>query len=77
MSENVFIRKIPLPLGVRAFTIPDAQGDYNIYINEKLSSEQQKKSLEHEQNHIINGDFYKDDTAVEIEKLALRRLISK
>ncbi len=77
MIENIYIRKIPLPSGVRAFTIPDAQGDYNIYINEKLSGEQQKKSLEHEQNHIINGDFNKEDSAVEIEKLALKRLINK
>ncbi|MBR3767358.1 MAG: hypothetical protein IKL10_03850 [Clostridia bacterium] len=66
--ENVFIRKIPLPFGVRAFTVPDAQGDYNVYINEKLSFEQQKKSLEHEMKHIINGDFQKETTAVEIEK---------
>ncbi len=77
MIENVYIRKIPLPLGVRAFTIPDAQGDYNIYINENLSGEQQKKSLEHEKSHILNGDFNKSESATEIEKMALNRLISK
>lgn len=77
LSENVFIRKIPLPLGVRAFTIPDDQGDYNIYINENLSGEQQKKSLEHEKKHITNGDFIKDDSAVEIEKGMRSLLFSK
>lgn len=74
MSYDVFIRKIPLPSGVRAFTLPDSQGDYNIYINANLSGEQQRKSLEHEKNHILNDDFYKDETAAEIERLALYRL---
>lgn len=74
MSYDVFIRKIPLPSGVRAFTLPDSQGDYNIYINANLSGEQQQKSLEHEKNHILNDDFYKDETAAEIERLALHRL---
>ena len=74
MTYDVFIRKIPLPSGVRAFTIPDAQGDYNIYINENLSGEQQLKSLEHEKNHILNDDFYKDESAAEIERFTLMRL---
>ncbi len=68
MSENIIVRYIPLPVSVRAFTIPDASGDYNIYINDALSSEQQRKSYEHEALHIKNGDFFRDETAVEIEK---------
>lgn len=68
MTENVFIRKIPLPLGVRAFTLPDEQGDFNIYINNKLSDEQQYISLKHEIQHILNGDCYKDMPACEIER---------
>lgn len=67
MVENVFIRKIPLPCGVRAFTVPDEQGDYNIYINSNLTIEQQRKSLEHEKAHIKRGDFEKDSSAVIIE----------
>jgi len=75
MAENIYIRKIPLPLGVRAFTLPDAQGDYNIYINENLPFEQQRKSLEHETSHIERGDFGKDSEASVIE--AGRRLVDK
>ncbi len=77
LSEDIIIRKIPLPLRVRAFTIPDADGDYNIYINSNLSEEQQKKSLAHEKSHIENEDFMKSKSASEIEELARKRLISK
>ena len=58
--KNVIVRLIALPLGVRAFTLPDEQGDYNIYLNCALSFEQQKKSLQHERRHIENGDFDKE-----------------
>ena len=66
--EDIIIRLIPLPVHVRAFTMPDAQGDYNVYINVLLSTEQQNISLQHELRHIRRGDFYKrDKTAKEIE----------
>ena len=74
MNENIIVRYIPLPAGVRAFTIPDAAGDYNIYINAALSSEQQKRSFDHEVCHIENGDFFRNETAVEIEKRMKKRL---
>ena len=65
--ENIIIRTIPLPSTVRAFTVADESGDYNVYINSQLSFEQQQKSFRHETVHIENGDFYKEMTATEIE----------
>lgn len=59
---------MPLPVGVRAFTIPDAEGDYNVYLNCRLSAEQQRRSLLHEQLHIKRNDFYKDLSACAIER---------
>lgn len=56
-----------LPLTVRAFTLPDPQGDYNIYLNCALSREQQEKSLLHEAAHISNGDFDREESAAQIE----------
>ena len=56
----IFIREIKMPLTIRAFTIPDANGDFNIYINEDLSDAAKRKSLEHEKNHISRNDFQKD-----------------
>ena len=43
--NDVIVRLIAMPLSVRAFTVPDEQGDYNIYLNEALSDEQLQKVL--------------------------------
>jgi Zn-dependent peptidase ImmA (M78 family) len=58
--NEVFVRFVTLPTAVRAFTMPDEEGDYNIYINTALSDEQKRASLIHEQSHIARDDFYKD-----------------
>lgn len=47
-----------MPYGVRGFTTPDIDDNYNIYINEKLSDEQKRRTLDHEMEHIKNDDFY-------------------
>lgn len=66
--NEIIVRLMPLPAGVRAFTIPDAEGDYNVYLNCCLSAEQQRRSLQHEQLHISRDDFYKDCRASVIER---------
>ncbi len=63
----VFVREMKMPLTIRAFTLPDANGDFNIYINKDLSDTAKKKSLEHEKLHIIKNDFQKDLSAGVIE----------
>ncbi len=65
--ENIILRELDMPLTVRAFTIPDANGNFNIYININLSDEAKRKSLEHEMLHINNNDFGSDDMARNIE----------
>lgn len=65
----IFIREIKMPLTIRAFTIPDANGDFNIYINEDLSDAAKRKSLEHEKNHISRNDFQKDLSVKLIENM--------
>ncbi len=51
------VRFIDLPLTTKGVTVEDADGFFNIYINENLSVEQQQKALEHEMIHISRGDF--------------------
>lgn len=68
--NNIFIRQIKMPLTIRAFTVPDANGDFNIYINDELSEEAKQKSFEHEKAHIENNDFCSLDLARVIEKSA-------
>ncbi len=65
----IFVREIKMPLTIRAFTIPDANGDFNIYINEDLSDAAKRKSLEHEETHIKRNDFQKDISVKIIENL--------
>ena len=65
---SIFIREMKMPLTIRAFTVPDANGDYNIYINNDLSDEAKEKSLKHEKMHIENNDFSSSELARAIEK---------
>lgn len=54
---DTYIRYIKLPVSVRGLTIPDENGNYNIYINKYLSQEMQQKTYFHEITHIENNDF--------------------
>ena len=55
--NNTHIREIKMPLTIRGFTIPDENGDFNIYINCDLSEEAKKRSLKHELTHIKDNHF--------------------
>ena len=57
-----------MPLTVRAFTLPDANGDFNIYLNEDLSAEAMERALKHEKLHIQRNDFSSTLPARFIEK---------
>lgn len=70
--KEIVVRLMPLPAHVHAFTILDAQGDYNIYINDAMSAEQRLRSFAHEKRHIDNDDFSKERRATEIERLAAK-----
>ena len=55
--NEIIVRIIDLPYWVKGQTILDQNGNYNIYINARLSAEEQKKAYNHELNHINNQDF--------------------
>lgn len=57
-----------MPMTIRAFTVEDENGDYNVYLNTNLSEDAKKKSYSHEARHISNGDFASSDNASIIEK---------
>lgn len=56
--EDIFIRKIELPLKIKGVTVLDENGDYNVYINILLSDYVQRVATKHELNHIKKGHFY-------------------
>lgn len=61
------VRLVKLPPAVKGLVLRDAEDFNNIYINENLDPEQQKKALLHELNHIEQQDFDNSLTIPEIE----------
>jgi len=57
MGEFI-LRLIELPCTVNAVTVLDENGDYNVYVNSRLSIEEQKKAFRHEKRHIKKDHFY-------------------
>lgn len=69
MSE-VYVRIVRLPATVRGVTVADENGDYNIYINSLLSSDQQQLVLRHEMTHVNRNDFDSFTDIFDIEDMA-------
>ena len=67
--NDVFVWHIKLPDTVRGVTTEDENGDFNVYINSSLSTDQQKLALEHEMSHIHRDDFSRDESIYVIEDL--------
>lgn len=63
----IITRLIDIPVEIRGFTLTDNDGNYNIYINARLSQAGQEKAYVHEINHIENGHFETDKHITEIE----------
>ena len=61
MGNNIFVRSVPLPEGVRAVVLPNDDGTFDIYLNSTLPDEVQKKALAHELEHIRRDHFYNGD----------------
>ncbi len=55
--DEIIVRIIDLPYWVRGQTVLDQSGNYNIYINARLSAEEQQKAYRHELSHIKDQDF--------------------
>ena len=65
--NEVVIRTVNLPVTISAYTALDSGGDYNIFINAKMSLERQIIAYRHELQHIERGDFFKEGSADIIE----------
>lgn len=49
-----------LPYTIKAMVALDEDGFSNIYVNSRLSHEEQFKAAMHELNHVARDDFYND-----------------
>ena len=61
MGTNIFVRLVPFPKTIRAVTLPNDDGTFDIYINSNLPEELQHRALNHELEHIRKNHFYNDD----------------
>jgi hypothetical protein len=66
--EEIIIRLIKLPYKTHGVTVVDEEGDYNVYINDQLSYEQQLQATEHELKHIYKNHFYVSNSVEQVEK---------
>lgn len=66
---NYCIRYVSLPITVKGVTAMDSDGFYNIYINSRLSYGEQKKTIAHEMEHIVRGDFFSFGSLEEVETM--------
>lgn len=46
--DAIIIRKVNLPLEIQGMTILDDDGNYNIYLNARLSADAQAKAMREE-----------------------------
>lgn len=66
----MIIRKIDLPVGVNGITVLDENGDYNVYLNARISYDSQAIAFRHEVEHIRQGHFYKYEDVSTMEEQA-------
>ena len=60
MRETYYIYTIRLPDGVNELILPDANGDYTIYLADRLDGEHRLKAFWHAVDHVRRGDFDTD-----------------
>lgn len=68
--NDIIVRVTDLPCSVRGMTSPDANGDYNIYLNARLNFETQQKTYNHELKHIKMNHFESFKSVAECEREA-------
>ena len=71
MIEDVFIHIVDLPVCIRAYTRPNADGSFSVFINGRLSHDIQQSAKAHELSHIEEGDY--DQLGVIVDMLEAAR----
>lgn len=62
IRPDIYVYCVPLPGKCREAVTVDTEDDgYTIYLNEKLSPDQRRRSYEHALRHIVRNDFALDD----------------
>ena len=64
------IRLLDMPYSVGAVVSYDHDGYASIYLNARLSREDQRRGLRHELRHINNNDLYNNKGIIDAENIA-------
>lgn len=67
--NEIIVWKKDLPYFIHGQVLRDADGDYNIYINTRMSIDMQRKTIRHELSHVQHGDFDSEEDIRNIENL--------
>ena len=59
-NDEYQIRQLDLPYTIKAMVSMGEDGFYNVYVNSRLSQEEQFRAAAHELKHIACGDFFSD-----------------
>lgn len=64
---SIFVRYRDFPCTVKGFTTVDENSDYTVYLNTRLSVEEQQRTLDHERRHIQLGHLHDENSVSENE----------
>ena len=67
---DAYVRLVPLPLTVEGVTVPNDDGSFDVYINDRLSPTRRQETLAHELRHIRHEHFYLDMPVARMERQA-------
>jgi hypothetical protein len=57
IMDDIIVRLTRLPHSIHGFVAEDADGDFNIYLNNRHTSEANAQAYDHELRHISAGHF--------------------
>ncbi|MBR2895132.1 MAG: hypothetical protein IKC03_05665 [Oscillospiraceae bacterium] len=60
-TGEYYVRFVTLPATIDGVTVPNDDGSFDIYLNDRISPQRQLEKLHHEISHITHDHFYRDD----------------
>ena len=67
MTPQYFVYYLPLPRTVHGSVRLNDDGTYSIYLNSRDTSEERRRTIEHELRHIEAGHLYSDKPVWKLE----------
>jgi hypothetical protein len=72
ISDEVFVKIIKMPYTIHAFTRPNLDGTFCVFLNSYDCHERQEEAKRHELLHIERGDYDRCGVCVDLIELSTR-----